>query len=294
MATLQDIKRKISAVKKTQQITRAMNMVAAARLRVAQERIGNFRPYASKFSDMISNLASRTDPDIHPFLIQPEEVSRVSLIAFSSDRGLCGSFNSNVIAGIGRFMKEKKSADQEVELSLVGRKAFEYYKRRPVNIKSSYSDVMNRFDFQSAVGIAREASESFLLGEVDEVWIYYTQFVSVAKQNQALVKLLPISPVEEEEDQDLAAGASEEYLVEPSAEAIMMDLLPRSVNIQIYNALLETSASEHAARMLAMDNATKNCSDLIDDLTMVMNKARQASITMELMDIIGGAEALKS
>lgn len=292
MATLQDIKRKISAVKKTQQITRAMNMVAASRLRVAQERIENFRPYASKFAELIANLAARTEQGIHPYLVPNDDVGRVELLAFSSDRGLCGSFNSNVSAQVTRFIKAKKEKDIEVSLTLVGKKVYDYFKRRPVNIRSDYSDVMSSYDYSTAVAIARPASELFLLGEVDEVWVYYTAFISLAKQQPALVRLLPVTTTPE----DSSAGHDEagEYIYEPSAEALMIDLLPRNFNIQIFNAMLETSTSEQAARMLAMDNATKNCGELVDSLTMVMNKARQTAITMELMDIIGGAEALKA
>ncbi|MBW2060783.1 MAG: ATP synthase F1 subunit gamma [Deltaproteobacteria bacterium] len=291
MATLKDIQRKISAVKKTEQITRAMNMVAAARLRTAQIRIVNFRPYAAKFAELMANLAAGIEPEVHPYLIQPEEVKKVELAAFSSDRGLCGSFNTNIIAGIERVLQERQSEGIEVSLTLVGRKINDYFRRRSVHIRASHPEVMNSYDYSTALQIARDVSDNFLLGEVDEVWIYYTRFINMTQQVLTLVKLLPVSPAEEEE----AGAAAEvgEYLCEPSAEAILVDLLPRSFIIQFYNAMLETSASEHAARMMAMDNATNNCKEIIEDLTMVYNKARQAEITAELMDIIGGAEALK-
>jgi F-type H+-transporting ATPase subunit gamma len=292
MATLRDIKRKISAVRKTQQITRAMNMVAAAKLRTAQMRIENFRPYAAKFAELIADLAGRTEPDIHPYLLQPEETRRVGLAAFSSDRGLCGSFNTNIISGVERTVRGWANRGLETQLTLVGRKAHDYFRRRQVQVRQSYRDVMNAYDYADAVRIARQLSETFLLGEVDEVWIFYTRFESISRLVPTLVKLLPISPAQEEE-QAGGAGAGE-YLCEPSAEAIMVDLLPRSFTVQIYNAMLETSTSEQAARMVAMNNATGNCKDMIDSLTMAYNKARQASITMELLDIIGGAEALKS
>jgi F-type H+-transporting ATPase subunit gamma len=292
MATLRDIKRKIAAVKKTQQITRAMNMVAAAKLRTAQMRIENFRPYAAKFAELIADLAGRIEPDIHPYLLQPEETRKVSLAAFSSDRGLCGSFNTNIIAGVERTMRNWTNRGLETQLTLVGRKVHDYYRRRQVQVKQSYRDVMNAYAYADAVRIAQRLSNAFLLGEVEEVWIFYTRFESISRLVPTLVKLLPISPAKEEEKEG-GAGAGE-YLCEPSAEAIMIDLLPRSFNIQIYNAMLETSASEQAARMIAMDNATGNCEEMINSLTMAYNKARQASITMELLDIIGGAEALKS
>jgi len=291
MATLKDIQRKISAVKKTQQITRAMNMVATAKLRTAQIRIENFRPYAAKFAELISDLAAGIEPDIHPYLIQPEETRTVALAAFSSDRGLCGSFNTNIISGVDRTVRGWQGQGLECQVTLVGRKAHDYFRRRQFPVKQSYRDIMNAYEYADAVRIAHQLSDAFLLGEVDEVWIFYTRFESVSRLVPTLVKLLPVSPAEQEDTGQAEAG---EYLCEPSAEAIMIDLLPRSFNIQIYNAMLETSASEQAARMIAMDNATTNCKDMIDSLTMAYNKARQAAITMELLDIIGGAEALKS
>jgi len=291
MAALKDIERKIGAVRKTQQITRAMNMVAAAKLRTSQIRMENFRPYAAKFGEVMSNLASRTQPDIHPFLVQVEDVANIELVSFSSDRGLCGSFNTNIINGTQRVIAQRGEQDIEVSLTLVGRKLRDFFRRRPVNIRALYPDVMNAYDYTNASVIAQDVSNTFLTGEVDEVWIFYTRFESMAKQTPTLVKLLPISPAEEGDEAEDAAG---EYLCEPSAEAIMIDLLPKSFTIQIYNAMLETSTSENAARMMAMDNATSNCADMIEDLTMAKNKARQSAITMELIDIVGGVEALKS
>ena len=292
MATLRDIQRQIAAVKKTEQITRAMNMVAAARLRIAQQRIEGFRPYAEKYAEVIANLASKIEPDIHPFLIQPEEVKTIGLAAFSSDRGLCGSFNTNVISGVEKTVAEWRRRDAATKLTLVGRKAHDYFRRRSFEVHKSYTNVMNAYEYSDAIAISQQLSDAFLLGEVDEVWIFYTRFFSVSQLVPTLVKLLPISPPEEEEAQE--GPEAGEYLCEPSADAIMIDLLPRSFTIQIYNAMLETSASEFAARMVAMDNATKNCEDMVTDLTMAYNKARQSAITMELLDIIGGAEALKA
>ncbi|MFH1139434.1 MAG: ATP synthase F1 subunit gamma [Pseudomonadota bacterium] len=290
MATLKDIKRKIGAVKKTQQITRAMNMVAAARLRGAQTRTENFRPYAAKFAEVMSSLASRIEPDIHPFLVQPETVGKVEVLAFSSDRGLCGSFNMNTINAVEKLERKKTGENIEVTLTLVGRKLRDYFRRRPVTIRKAYTDAMSSFDYSVAAQIAKDAMNIFLDGEVQEVWMYYTRFVSVATQTPTLVKLLPFSPAESAGE---AVSAAAEYLCEPSEDSIMLDLLPKSVTIQVYNAMLETSTSEHAARMRAMDNATKNCKELITNLTLAYNKARQAAVTAELLDIVGGAEALK-
>ncbi len=290
MAALKDIKRKISAVKQTQKITRAMNMVAASKLRGAQSRMENFRPYAAKFAEVMESLASRIEPDIHPLLIQPEEVRKIEVLAFSSDRGLCGSFNTNAINAVERLIKAKTNEGVDVALTLVGRKLRDYFRRRDVNIRKAHISTMTSFDYQVAAGIAREAMDVFMEGEVQEVWLYYTRFESVGRQVATAVKLLPISPAQQDEAE--AAGGME-YLCEPSIEGIMVDLLPKSVTIQVYNAMLETSTSEHAARMSAMDNATKNCKEMIQDLTLVYNKARQSAITAELLDIVGGAEALK-
>jgi F-type H+-transporting ATPase subunit gamma len=290
MAALKDIKLKISAVKKTQQITRAMNMVAAARLRGAQTKTENFRPYAAKFDEVMSSLAARVEGDIHPFLVQPESVEKIELVAFSSDRGLCGSFNMNTINRVEKFALQKASEQVETSMTLVGRKLRDYFRRRDFNIRTSYTDVMSSFDYTSAAGLSRELMDLFLEGEVQEVWMYYTTFVSMGKQEVTLKRLLPIAPAEDDGAED-AVGM--EYLCEPSVRSIMIDLLPKSITIQVYNAMLETSTSEHAARMQAMDNATKNCKEMITDLTLAYNKARQYAVTAELLDIVGGAEALK-
>ncbi|MEW6264442.1 MAG: ATP synthase F1 subunit gamma [Thermodesulfobacteriota bacterium] len=290
MAALKDIKRKISAVKKTQQITKAMNMVAAARLRGSQARMENFRPYATKFAEVMTSVAGRVAPDLHPLLVQPEKVARIELLAFSSDRGLCGSFNMNTINAVDKFLKEKAGQGLEVSLTLVGRKVRDYFRRRPVTIRQAHPNIMSSFDYPVAAGIARELMDAFQSDAVQEVWMYYTRFVSMGRQVVTLAKLLPISPPMEEET---GAGQGLEFIFEPSVEGIMIELLPKSVAIQVYNAMLETSTSEHAARMTAMDNATKNCKEMILNLTLAYNKARQSAVTAELLDIVGGAEALK-
>lgn len=292
MAALKDIQRQIAAVKKTQQITQAMNMVAAARLRQAQTMMENFRPYAAKFAEVMGSLASRIEPDIHPFLVSAEKVNKVELLAFSSDRGLCGSFNANTINAVENFVNERKSQGVDVSMTLVGRKLRDYFRRRPVEIRKDYTEAMSSFDYTVAAIIAREAMDVFMESEVEEVWAYYTRFKGMGRQIVTLTRLLPIAPAaSDEEGQQEDSGM--EYLCEPSIEGIMVDLLPKSVVIQVYNAMLETSTSEHAARMTAMDNATKNCVDMIQDLTLAYNKARQAAVTAELLDIVGGAEALK-
>jgi F-type H+-transporting ATPase subunit gamma len=292
MAALRDIQNKISAVKKTRQITRAMNMVSAAKLRGVQDATERFRPYAQKYTEVLASLSAGVDPETHPLLAQPEEVKSVGLIQLSADRGLCGSFNMNLIHQGERFVNERKAQGQQIELFVVGKRARDYFRRRKVEMAEAMTDAMNVIDFELAVSVGRLGLDAFLSDSVQEVYISYTRFESMAAQVPALERLLPIAP--EAEVAEAAADASAvEYITEPSAEEILVDLLPRYLNVRIYQALLETSTSEHAARMMAMDNATNACKDMIDNLTLLYNKARQAAITTELMDIVGGAEALK-
>jgi len=288
MATLQDIRRKIGGVKKTQQITKAMNMVAAAKLRGAQIRMENFRPYAGKFLEVINNLSSRIDPEAFPLMTQ-RPVKKVELISLTADRGLCGSFNVNLINTGEKFIKARKQEQVETTLVPVGKKGAEYYKRRKYDVRSRYTDIFNSFDMVTAAGIGRDVIENFLAGGSDEVHILYGEFINMGVQRPKVLRLLPIAPLTQkgEEEQGL------EYLYEPSVEGIFNDLLPRYINVQIYRGMLENAASEQAARMTAMDNATRNCKELITSLSLIYNKARQSAITKELMDIVGGAEALK-
>jgi F-type H+-transporting ATPase subunit gamma len=288
MATLRDIRRKIGAVKKTQQITKAMNMVAAAKLRGAQQRMEGFRPYAGAFAKMLGNMAGRVEPEIHPFFQQAESVERVGLVLMTADRGLCGSFNVNLINTAVKFIREKEAEGIEVSLICVGRKGRDFFRRRKREMLAQYVDVWNKFDFTNAVTVAREIMSTFLSGEVQEVYLIHSTFINVAIQRPQLVQLLPIKPSEAVEE-----GPSLEYLFEPPMEQFLEYLLPKYINVQVYHGFLENSTSEHAARMTAMDNAQSNCKEMINNLTLVMNKARQAAITKELMDIVGGAEALK-
>ncbi len=290
MATLQDIRRKISAVKKTQQITKAMNMVAAAKLRGAQTRMENFRPYAESFSLLLRNLASGVTPEIHPFFQKAEAVNKVGLVLMTADRGLCGSFNVNLINAATKFKRGKEAAGIEVAVTAVGRKGRDYFRRRQADMPRFYVDVWNNFDYSNAVAVGRDVMSDFLSGEVQEVYLVHAQFMNVAIQRPHVVKLLPIEPEAAIEE---AAGPGAEYIFEPPVAQFLEYLLPKYLNTVIYHGFLENAASEHAARMTAMDNASVNCKDMITSLTLVMNKARQATITRELMDIVGGAEALK-
>ena len=290
MATLRDILRKIGAVKKTRQITRAMNMVAAARLKSTQGRMESFDPYASKFAEVLGNLASGIDHEIHPLLVKKEEVSNIELLHLTADRGLCGSFNANTIHSAEKWIKDQEDSGRGYGLTLVGRKGRDYFRKRGANITDSHIQIYGKIDISFINQMTRDFTTRYLNDEIDEVHMIYTRFISVAKQEPTLVKLIPIEPPQgEEETRETAA----EYLCEPSAEELLIELLPKHISVQIYNAFLQNEVSEHAARMAAMDNATKNCGEMIENLTLVYNKARQAAITAELMDIVGGAEAIR-
>ncbi len=291
MATLNDIKMKIGAVKKTRQITKAMNMVAAAKLRGAQMRMEGFEPYATKFAEVLGNLASRIEPDIHPLLVKKEKVSRVELLHFTGDKGLCGSFNSNLINRAEKWMNQEKDNGVDTGLTAVGKRGRDYFKKRGYDLIESHINVYGSVDISFVNQISRGMIDRYLTDEVDGVYMIYSRFISMGKQVPTLVKLLPIEPPVAEDEE--ASGADAEYLCEPDPEGLMIELLPKHINVQIYNAFLQNETSEHAARMAAMDNASRNCDDLVESLTLSYNKARQAAVTAELMDIVGGAAALK-
>lgn len=288
MATLRDIKRKIEAVKKTSQITKAMNMVAAAKLRGAQENMERFRNYAEKFREVIGRLAVGVEPDGTFQLMTPrEEVKKIELVLLTADRGLCGSFNNNLIVTAERFISERRRDGFEVALTAAGRKGRDYFRRRRYAIRSELTGLLNKPNYDDAFRLGRELIDLFLDGDVDEVYVIYSHFRSMVKQEPRLIRLLPIVP----ESQAEAEGR--EYLFEPSHQELLNDLLPNYVYNQLLDCFYLTAVSEHAARMTAMENATNNCKDMVRSLTLTYNKARQAAITKELMDIVGGAEALK-
>jgi len=289
MPTLRDIKRKIEAVKKTAQITRAMNMVAAAKLRGAQANMERFHPYANKFREVISRLVARVEKGSKFELITPRaEVKKVELVLLTADRGLCGSFNNNLIMLAERFLNERLAEGKQVSLIAAGRKGNEYFRRRKYPLRKALTGLLNKPSYDDAFRLGNELIELFQSGEADEVYIIYSRFVTMLRQVPTLIKLLPIEP------EPTAVGTPMvEYLFEPSHEEILNDILPNYVYVQILECFYQTAVSEHAARMTAMDNATNNCKDMVRSLTLVYNKARQASITKELMDIVGGAEALR-
>lgn len=288
MASLKDIKRKVSGVKKTKQITRAMNMVAASKFKSAQMKMENFRPYAGKFMDVLNSLALRVETMSHP-LLAVRDPRRIRVICMTSDRGLCGGFNTNLIKATERFMKEKIKDGKEVALINVGRKGRDYF-RKKANVLAQKVDVLSKFDMTLAVSIADEVIVPFVKEEYDELYLIYNQFRNVSVQKPTVVRLFPLPSIGQ--DADVDPDRFLDYAYEPSEEALLQKLLPMYVHVLVYRALLETSAGENGARMAAMDNATNNCEELISSLTLKMNKARQAAITAELMDIVGGTEAL--
>ena len=290
MATLRDIKQKISGVKKTKQITRAMNMVAAARLRSTQAKMDNFAPYARKFAEVLGNLAGQINTDVHPLLSKREKVSKVELLQLTADRGLCGSFNMNSINKTEKWIKELAAKGQDVRLTLVGKKGRDYFKKKAVPVTAAHTNIYGTVDISFVNKMTAGFIQRFTAGEIDEVYVLFSRFLSVARQEPTLVKLIPIEPPK----QAGSEAGKVDYLYEPSSEQLLVDLLPKHISVQILNAFLQQETSEHAARMAAMDNATKNCSELIGSLTLIYNKARQSAITAELMDIVGGAEALRS
>lgn len=300
MASLQEVKAKINGVKKTQQITRAMNMVAASKLRGAQSAMEAFRPYAEKFSEVLGNIAGKAGDDVSPLLISREEVKNVHIVLLTSDRGLCGGFNTHLIEKAESFMKEKVNAGMDVSFTNFGKKGRDWCRREKFTIADEYLNVVGgKFGFNIASTSAQKLIDAFLNGDYDEVHIVFSRFLGMANQPPVVEQLLPIPTLGEESAEAEAGESGEgqpylaEHICEPSPEELLNTMLPRNVYVQVYNALLETSTSEHASRMRAMDNATKACDDMIDNLTLAYNKARQAEITMELMDIVGGAEALR-
>ncbi|BCL59391.1 ATP synthase gamma chain [Desulfomarina profundi] len=289
MPSLKEVKTKITGVKKTSQITKAMNMVAAAKLRGAQEKMEAFRPYTSKFNDAMSNLSGGANSDAFP-LMENRDVKKVELVVITSDRGLCGSYNANIVKRVEKMVAGYEAEGKEVSLVCVGKKGFQLL-RKTGKVRKNYNDIMANFQMFNAREIATDLAEKFLAGESDKVEIVFGEFKSVAVQSPVAVPFLPVQPVESDgEDEKKLSG---DYIYEPSSEEIMDTLQPLYLNVIIYHAMLEVGASEHAARMTAMDNATNACKDIVSNLTVIYNKARQAAVTNELMDIVGGAEALK-
>jgi F-type H+-transporting ATPase subunit gamma len=287
MPSLIDLRRRIRAVKSTQQITKAMKMIAASRLKRAQDRIVAARPFAQRMQKVLNGLVSRVDQDAHPLLRIPDETTgRPLLIVITADRGLCGSFNSNVIKAAGQFIVSEGQG-REIVLGLIGRKGRDFFRRRGFNVRYEQVGIFQRLSFDAAAELANVAIEEFTAGTASSVHLVYNEFKSVMTQRIVVERLLPIPRLET----DAAAGPSVEYLYEPAAEEIFKDLLPRHVQVQVYRALLESNAAFYAAQMTAMDAATRNSADMIESLTLYMNKVRQAAITREIIEVVSGAAA---
>jgi F-type H+-transporting ATPase subunit gamma len=281
LPALVDIRRRIRSVKNTQQITKAMKMVSAAKLRRAQEAMFAARPYARKMLEVLGSLAARARPETHP-LLQAREGGRALLVVVTADKGLCGGFNANIIRAATRFLEDRRGG--ELQLELVGRKGRDFFKRRSWAVRAEHVGVFQALKFATAQTLARELSEAYQAGRCDAVFLVYNEFKSVIQQRVAVEQLLPIPRLELPE-----ARPELDYLYEPSPRAIFDVLLPKHVEVQIWRALLESAAAEHGARMTAMDAATNNADEMIDRLTLYMNKVRQAAITKEIIEVVSGA-----
>ncbi len=300
MPSLKDIRRRITTVEKTQQITSAMRMVAAAKLRRSQDAILAARPYADRMRDTLAEVAAATPDAQHPLLAARPEVKKIEVLVMVSDRGLCGAFNNAVLkeaeALIGR------SGDKEITLTLVGRKAIDYYRNRRGEAVTKQVTGIARVEYGHAVEIAEHVAARYAEGDVDQVVLLNSEFVSTMTQTPRVTQLLPFStgaPAASEPEASAQRGEAERseggklpYDIEPSPEKLLETLVPKALEVQIFRALLENQAGEHAARMTAMESATRNTEELIDSLTLTYNRARQAAITRELVEIVSGAEAL--
>jgi F-type H+-transporting ATPase subunit gamma len=286
MPSLIDLRRRIRAVKSTEQITKAMKMIAASRLRRAQERVVAARPFAECMQAVLDGLSARVDADMHPLLRVPEPgKGRPLVIVITGDRGLCGSFNSNVIKAAGQFIFDP-ARDGNVSLGLIGRKGREFFGRRAYDVLHEQTNIFQRLQFGHAEAAANAAIDAFTTGEASSVHLVYNEFKSVMAQEIVVLPLLPIVNAE-----PAAAGPGADYLYEPEPARILSDLLPRQVQVQVYRALLESNAAFYAAQMTAMDAAARNSAEIIEDLTLYMNKVRQAAITREIIEVVSGASA---
>ncbi|NOK32674.1 ATP synthase F1 subunit gamma [Corallococcus exercitus] len=297
MASLRDIRKRIRSVKNTRQITKAMKMVSAAKLRKAQDAILAARPYAQTLEQIISELAVRSaDQELAHPLLASRPIRRVELLLLTSDRGLAGGFNSNVIRRANRYLYE--NSNLQVRVSTVGRKGNDFFRNRGQSIRKDFAGLYATLNYRSAANVAEELAAAFLNDEVDAVYVVYNEFVSAITQNVVVSQLLPLQPAAVKAatptaETVAAAPALVDFKYEPSRQAVLDRLVPQAVNIKLYRALLESVASEQGARMSAMENATNNATDMISSYTLLYNRTRQAVITKELMEIVSGAEALK-
>jgi len=287
MPNLKDIKNRIASVKSTQQITKAMKMVSAAKFRKAEEGMFENRPYSEKMLEVLSSLALRTEAAAHP-LLERRDPKNVMLVVFTSDRGLCGSFNGSIIRSIDRFLKEKKGDYETISLYLVGKKGREFFRTKDVVTAGEKVELFGKVSYPVAQDIGREIVEKYASREVDLVYMVYNEFRSALSQQVVYDRLLPVQPAPAGPD-----AAAAEYIYEPGEKEMLDWVLPRYVDVRLFRALLESTASEHGARMTSMDSATNNAADMIGRLTLKYNRARQDSITRELMDIVNGVESMR-
>lgn len=292
MATLREIRRRIGGVKNTQKITKAMKMVAAAKLRRAQDAVIAARPYARKMRELLRHLASHVDLSNNPHFVE-RPVQNVAIVVVTADRGLCGAFNANIIRTAAAHICAKYAdfqTDKRVKLICIGKKGADFFQKNGYNVVSKHVGIFGGMTFNQATEIVNKVVHGFLTGQYDRVEVVYNEFKSIIQQRVVVEQVLPIPP---ETIEAPKRAAEINYIYEPSKEAIVAALVPKHLNFQLWHILLESSAAEQGARMTAMDNATTNASDLIRDLQLSYNKARQASITKELLEIVGGAEALR-
>ena len=285
MASLKQIRRRITGVQNTRQITRAMKMVAAARMRKAQENMEAARPYSAKLCEVITSLVARTESDVHPLLIS-RDPQKIGIICVTSDRGLAGGFNATICRRTELLLKEHN--DKEIELLTIGRKGNDFFRKRNVKIHKYYSDVFNEMEFSNAIQIGKEIGSYFVEGSFDKIYVVFNEFKNAMQQNLISEPLLPIEPSDV-----MSSWRAVDYIYEPDANSVLDSILPLYINIQTWRVLLESYASEQAARMSAMDKATENADELVGSLKLQFNKARQTAITTELLEIVGGAEGLK-
>jgi F-type H+-transporting ATPase subunit gamma len=293
MASLKEVRNRISSVNSTMQITKAMKMVAAAKLRRAQEKITQLRPYSQKLNELIAQVSENTEIGNSSPFTQVREVNKVLIVLVTSDRGLCGAFNTNVIKAANTYIAENyasQSAQGNVTIFSLGKKGSDFFERRGAVVDNSYTDIFGRLSFDTAKAAAEEIMEAFAVGTFDEVVLVYNEFKNVATQIIKTEKMLPLV----NEDKEQATSSNIDYIFEPSEEEILLDLIPKAIKLQLFKAVLDSNASEHGARMTAMDKATDNGGEMLKALKIEYNRSRQAAITTEILEIVGGAEALKN
>lgn len=292
MPSLKDIRKRIASVKNTQKITSAMKMVAAAKLRRAQDAAEAARPYATKMNQVIGGLATRTDPTVHPLLEAREVEDNALVIVISSDRGLCGGYNANIFRAAEKFVRAQVASGLEMRAATVGRKSRQYFRTHSAEVARDFEAVIGNVNYANAKVIGSYATDAFVSGEFDRVYLVYNRFISAIQYETMVETLLPLTVEDLDTSPEAAEGVSE-YIFEPNEADLLAKMLPAHIEIKVLHALLEAEAAEHSARMTAMDNATTNASEMIDSLTLTYNRARQAYITKELVEIVSGAEALE-